>query len=105
MTLTINGIQVDIQAAIVIGSQYGDQVSFQHIYYSRVTPGTDIHASANNRTTLCSRRPCQNGGLCVVTSSTTYQCLCTAGWGGKKINFFRIEKVMNLRYVLIYWKV
>ena len=41
LTLTINGIQVDVQAAIVIDTKHKNQVSFKHIYFARVQPGGD----------------------------------------------------------------
>lgn len=85
LTLTINGIQIDIQAAIIISSSSKKQVSFQHIYFARVEPGGDNFPSTNI-STICTKNPCQNGGYCVVLSKTTYNCLCTAGWGGRNKN-------------------
>ncbi len=82
ITLVINGIQVDIQAAIIIDTTYGTQVAFQHVYFARAFPGGDAYEPGSNKTTPCSSRPCENGGLCVVTSNTTFNCLCAAGWGG-----------------------
>ena len=79
VTLTINGIQVDIQAAIVIDIKHKNQVSFKHIYFARVQPGGD---SISNVTTPCTKTPCQNGGFCVVVTNKLYNCLCTAGYGG-----------------------
>jgi len=70
--MSINGIQVDIQAALIIDPQKG-QIGFQHIYFARAYPGGDEYAPASNKTTPCSKQPCQNGGLCVA-SSTTYEC-------------------------------
>jgi hypothetical protein len=86
--MTINGIQVDIQSIIVINS-YGQQpFPLQYMYIVRANPGGDEYAPANNQTNPCSNKPCQNGGVCVFTSNTTYNCLCTAGWTGKK--YFKI---------------
>jgi hypothetical protein len=82
VTLTINGIQIDIQAVIIIDLNFGNQLSFQNIYYARVTPTADTYPSGIKPVTLCSKAPCKNGGYCVSTSSTTYDCLCTAGWDG-----------------------
>ena len=80
--MPINGIQVDIQAAIIIDSKFGTQISFQHIYFARVNPGGDNNGGDVNTTNICTKKPCQNGGFCVVVTNTTYNCLCTAGWGG-----------------------
>ena len=65
------------------GYQYRSIPPIQYIYFARATPGGDEYPSANNQTTdtPCSNKPCQNGGLCVITSNT-YNCLCTAGWSG-----------------------
>ena len=82
LTLPINGIQVDIQAAIILDSSDHTQISFEHIYFARVNPGGDSYAAANNETTPCTQSPCRNGGFCVVVTDTKYNCLCTAGWGG-----------------------
>ncbi len=70
---------MDIQAAIIINNKFGTQVAFRHVYFARANPGGDEYT---NMTTPCSSQPCQNGGFCVLTSSTTFNCLCTAGWGG-----------------------
>jgi hypothetical protein len=77
--LTISGIQVDIQAAIIIDKSFGRQVSFEHIYFARVNLGGDY---SNNLTNPCLSSPCKNGGLCSLIDSTNFTCLCTAGWGG-----------------------
>ena len=95
VTLTINGIQVDIQAAIIIDPTYGTQISFQHIYFARVNPGGDNYAAANNMTTPCSNTPCANGGFCVVVTKTSYNCLCTAGWGGKTFSITNVKKQLQ----------
>ena len=88
--MTISGIQVDIQAALVIDTTYGTQVNFEHIYFARANLGGDYYGSALNRTTPCSSSPCQNGGLCSLINSTAFNCFCTAGWGGK--NFIKKTK-------------
>ena len=85
MTLIINGFQVDIQAAIIIDSKFGNEVSFEHIYFARANPNGDQYDSPSNNTTPCTKNPCQNGGLCVLLSKTHYSCLCTAGWLGYNI--------------------
>ena len=74
LTLSINGIQIDIQAAIIIDTSYGRQVSFQHIFFARAIPGGDQYPSNSNFKTLCFKQPCQNGGLCVVVSNS-YNCI------------------------------
>jgi hypothetical protein len=81
-TISINGIQVDIQAAIIISST-GQQLSFQHIYFARANP---IGDEGVNITTSCSKNPCQNSGFCIVVTKTDYKCLCTAGWEGQNCN-------------------
>ena len=78
--MTISGIQVDIQAAIIIDKSIGRQVSFEHIYFARVNPGGDY---SNNLTNPCLSSPCKNGGFCSVVDSTNFTCLCAAGWGGE----------------------
>jgi hypothetical protein len=78
----INGFQVDFQSIVVL-SNYGQQVnSLDYMYIVRANPGVDEYAPANDQTTPCSNKPCQNGGFCVVQSNITYNCLCTAGWTG-----------------------
>ena len=81
-TLLINGIQVDIQAVIIIDKSSGQQlIGSKYMYFARATPvGGE---SANNKTTPCSNNPCQNGALCVIVGNQAYNCLCTAGWAGK----------------------
>ena len=74
LTMTISGIQIDIQAAIIIDTSYGRQVSFQHIFFARAIPGGDQYPSNSNFKTLCFKQPCQNGGLCVVVSNS-YNCI------------------------------
>ncbi len=74
----------------MINSQNGNQVSFQHINFAIVNPGTDKYVAANNGTNPCSKESCDNGSLCVISSNTTYQCLCTAGWRGEEIIFVSI---------------
>ena len=87
--MTIN----DIQAAIIVNSAFGTEVSFQHIYFARANPGGDEYAAGSNKTTPCSSNPCQNGGLCVVDSrQSSFNCLCTAG------NFYFL-----IVYVLFYF--
>ena len=71
LTLSINGIQIDIQAAIIISSS-GRLLSFQHIYFARVNPIGDV---AENNTNPCSNNPCQNDGFCVVVSNTIHECI------------------------------
>lgn len=78
MTLYINGVQVDIQAAIVINSVTGTQLSFQHIYFARVAQ----NAEDDNSNHLCEPNPCQNGGTCLSTTNFTYICLCPTLWRG-----------------------
>ena len=88
MTLTINGFQIDIQAALIIDRKFGNQVSFKHIYFARVAPGSDPYTS-NNENTPCTNNPCLNDGFCVVLTNSSYDCLCTAGWGGMILDFTR----------------
>ena len=89
VTLLINGIQVDIQAVIIIDKSSGQQLSgSNYMYFARATPGGD--EAANNKTTPCSNNPCQNGALCVIVTNKNYNCLCTAGWAGK--NYFLWDK-------------
>jgi hypothetical protein len=53
------------------------------MYIVRANPGGDEYAP-NNQTTPCSNKPCQNDGLCVVVSNTSYNCLCKPGWKGEQ---------------------
>ena len=45
ITLTIYGIQVDIQAAIIINSQTGIQMSFNNVYFVRLIPAHALLSS------------------------------------------------------------
>ena len=86
ITLTIYGIQVDIQAAIVISAQTGVQLSFQHVYFARLTPaGSDQSDAYSNSSVFnpCLPNPCQNQGLCYLSINYTSTCLCTALWSGE----------------------
>lgn len=85
--MSINGIQVDIQAAIVIGTQFGTQIDFQHLFFVRANPGNDNYPiDDRNISSPCMNYPCKNDGFCVVLNDTSYDCLCTAGWAGRIIN-------------------
>lgn len=85
VTLIIYGIQFDIQAAAVINSQTGAQISFQHIYFARVNAfGSDVSDQYANVTVNnpCSPNPCSNQGLCTISINFTSSCTCSALWGG-----------------------
>ena len=76
------------------------------MYFARVQPDGD---EISNVTSPCTKNPCQNGGFCVTFTNKTYNCLCTAGWGGrllliimKEIQFetnlkFKVKIVQNLK--------
>jgi len=72
------------------------------MYFARATPGGDD--AANNQTTPCSNKPCQNGALCVIVANRTYNCLCSAGWAGKKYYIYKNKsynfKVLKEKIVL-----
>ena len=85
VTLQINGIQVDIQAAIVIDTAVGTQVSYEHVYFARVNPGGANSISAFDALTPCSQSPCINGGSCIASKNETFKCICTTGWKGRTI--------------------
>ena len=77
--MPINGIQIDIQPAIIIDSKLGTQVSFQYIYFAKASD------QFSTISTPCSQFPCKNGGHCVAVNETVYNCLCALGWEGELI--------------------
>lgn len=96
VTLVIYGIQVDIQAAVVINSRTGVQIAFQHVYFARVASvGSDLNDLYSNVNVKnpCSPNPCNNDGLCTLSVNFTYACVCTAFWGGKNFSKKKIISV------------
>ena len=83
MTIHINGVQVDIQAAIVINSITGTQVSFQHIYFARLI---GENAETENLKDPCIPNPCKNNSLCLPTENNNYSCLRSSMFSGYNIN-------------------
>ena len=81
MTIHLNGVQVDIQAAIVINSITGVQTSFQHIYFARI--GGD---NMDKNDDPCIPNPCKNNGLCLPSINRTFSCLCSSFSSGNKYN-------------------
>jgi hypothetical protein len=94
----INGIQVDIQSAIVI-SMHKQPVSLHYMYFVRATPGVDEYGADNSPASPCYNSPCENGGFCVVVSNMTYNCLCTTGWTGEQY-FSILNEIRRLNNLL-----
>ncbi len=43
---------------------------------------------------VCSKDTCQNGGICVETSQSNYECLCTEEYTGKNCEC-KIQNMLN----------
>ncbi len=78
MTISIQGTQLDFQAAIV-----GDTLSYFHLYEVQANiAGNDLDDNSVFNGT-CNPNPCINGGICQRGIATNFKCLCPDGYVGK----------------------
>ena len=86
MSVIVNGVQVDFQAALVINN--GIQ-SYQHVYVVRDSGGGDDQFqifNLNNNPCLANNNPCKNGGTCYNGYNKTFSCNCPTQYTGKCIS-------------------
>jgi hypothetical protein len=78
LTISIQGTQLDFQAAIV-----GDTLSYFHVYEVQANiVGNDLDDNFVLNGT-CNPDPCLNGGICQRGLAGDFSCLCPDGYRGK----------------------
>ena len=77
MSTTLNGTQIDIQAALITQSE---TQRYEHYYkIISVVSGSDLNDEYVNVTfNTCDPNPCQNNGTCYIGLANSHYCTCTS---------------------------